>query len=244
MSPTKNIVVLQSNYIPWKGYFDFIAAAEEFLIFDEVQYTRRDWRNRNKVIVAGRPHWISIPVKSKGHYDAPIDQMEVSDTSWADKHWATIALNYRKAAYFSETAQVIEPLYRAAATLNLLTDINELFLRAMTKSLNLRTQFLRTSSIPRTTEDPTGRLIELCQARSATTYISGPAAKVYLDKSKFEQAGIKLKFADYSGYPVYDQGTAVFEHGVSMIDTLMRCGPSARTHLKSQNELAAFLVDP
>ena len=243
MKPNKSIVILQSNYIPWKGYFDLLAAADEFLIFDEVQYTRRDWRNRNKVIVAGQPQWLTIPVQSKGRYDTPIDQMEIVDPVWAEKHWATIALNYRKAPFYSEIAPVLEPLYIGVAHIQKLSEINELFLRALANTLDIQTAISRANNVPRTTDDPTDRLIEICLARGATTYISGPAAKAYLDKAKFDAVGIDLKFADYSGYPVYDQGTAAFEHGVSIIDLLMQCGPAARAQLKSFSNRQSFLQE-
>ena len=241
MQNEKTIVILQSNYIPWKGYFDLLAAADEFLIFDEVQFTRRDWRNRNKVIVAGKPHWLSIPVQSKGKYEAPIDTMEVSDGIWAEKHWHTIALNYHRAPYFKTIEACLAPGYQQSSKLTLLTEINELFLRTIAGILGITTPILRANIVPRTATDPTERLLEICQARGATTYISGPAAKAYLNPVMFKEAGVDLCFANYSGYPVYDQGGAEFEHGVSMIDTLMRCGPGARDHLKSLRDARSFV---
>ncbi len=240
--PRKTIVILQSNYIPWKGYFDLLAAADEFLIFDEVQFTRRDWRNRNKVIVSGKPHWLTIPVQSKGNYDAPIDEIEVTGPQWAREHWQTISLNYRRAPFYGEIAPHLEAAYGHAGELKRLTEINEHFLHVLGALLDIRTPLLRTRDIPRTSDDPTARLVEICAARAATDYISGPAARSYIDTARFDQARVRLHYATYAGYPTYDQGTTTFEHGVSIIDTLMRCGPSCRSHLRSVAGDPGFLV--
>lgn len=232
-SPRKTVVILQSNYIPWKGYFDLLASADEFLIFDEVQFTRRDWRNRNRVIVSGKPHWLTIPVQSKGKYDAPIDEIEVAGSQWPREHWQTISLNYRRAPFYGEIAPLLEAAYHRAAELKLLTEINEHFLKVLSEILRIETPLVRTRSIARTTDDPTARLVEICVARGASDYISGPAAKSYIDRARFDAAGLRLHYANYAGYPTYDQGGTSFEHGVSIVDTLMRCGPACRSHLRS-----------
>ena len=241
---TKTIVILQSNYIPWKGYFDLLAVADEFLIFDEVQYTRRDWRNRNKIILNGAPLWLSIAVQAKGNYETPIEKIEVADRSWAEKHWITIQHAYRRAPHFTEIESVLKEAYEAAAQLDLLTQINELFLRRLSDWLQLTPIILRTSLIPRAAADATGRLLEICVARGATEYISGPAARAYIDKERFAALGLKLKYANYSGYPVYPQASTSFEHGVSMIDTIMQCGLQARGQLKSLQDRHLFLDAP
>ena len=90
MSGAKKIVILQSNYIPWKGYFDLMAAADEFLLFDEVQFTKNDWRNRNRIVLNGKLHWLTLPVKTAGTFGGAIDQIEVSNANWARVHWSTL----------------------------------------------------------------------------------------------------------------------------------------------------------
>jgi WbqC-like protein family len=242
MPAPKSIAILQSNYIPWKGYFDIIASVDEFVIFDDVQYTRRDWRNRNKIVLNGSPFWLTIPVNSKGKYHEPIDSIKVADRTWARKHWQTIAQAYRNAPHFAAFAPVLEDLYGQAATLELLTEINELFLRGLSEFLGLAATLTRSDAVPRDTESPTGRLVEICRARAATQYVSGPAAKNYIESELFDRAGIALRYANYSGYPVYEQATQTFEHGVSMVDLIMRCGENARRHLKSIGNRASFLA--
>jgi hypothetical protein len=239
----KTIAILQSNYIPWKGYFDIIAAVDEFLIFDEAQFTRRDWRNRNKIIIDGKPHWLTIPVASKGRYLAPIAEIEVSEPGWAEKHWRSINYAYGKAAFFSLYGPILEKLYEQAAALPLLTDINELFLRRIATMLDLATRFERTSQIPRQADSPTARLVEICTARKTEVYVSGPAARDYIQTAEFQAAGIALHYADYSAYPTYQQASESFEHGVSIIDTLMHCGPQTRGHLKSVQRPGGLLIE-
>jgi hypothetical protein len=244
MTKTKTIAILQSNYIPWKGYFDIIAAVDEFMIFDEAQFTRRDWRNRNRIIIDGRLHWLTIPVSSKGRFNTPIAEMEVSERGWAEKHWRSIQHAYGKAPYFSLYGPPLEKLYEQAATLALLTDINELFLRRIATMLDLAPEFRHTSQIPRRAQSPTGRLVEICMGRNADVYVSGPAARDYIEAAEFEAAGVTLRYANYAGYPTYQQASEAFEHGVSIVDTLMRCGPQARGHLKSIQHPAGLLNDP
>lgn len=238
---SKRVAILQSNYIPWKGYFDIIAASEEFLIFDEVQFTRRDWRNRNRIVQGGKSMWLTIPVESKGEFNAPIDSIRIADPAWARKHWSSLVHAYGRSACFKEVNPWLEGVYKKAAELPLLTDVNELFLRTLCDYLDIPTPFVRTRSVPRSTEDPTRRLVELCVARGAGLYISGPAAKAYIDNSAFVAAGVGLAYANYSDYPVYAQGLDPFEHGVSILDLIFRFGKATRTHLKAAGRGGSFL---
>jgi hypothetical protein len=244
MGQERSIAILQSNYIPWKGYFDVMAAVDEFVVFDEVQYTRRDWRNRNKIIVQGKPSWLTIPVKTKNRFDSPIDEVETDGHSWAETHWKTIVHAYGKSAFFPLYRPVLEAAYTKAKTLFLLTEINEMFLRTIIGLLELHCPITRSRDVPRRAETPTDRLIEICLARGATLYLSGPAARAYIELDKFDRAGVELRYADYSDYPVYDQQSEIFEHGVSLVDVLMRCGPAARGHLKSLSQRDRFLTVP
>ncbi len=232
----KTIAILQSNYIPWKGYFDIIAAVDEFVIFDEVQFTRRDWRNRNKIIAGGKPHWLTIPVASKGHYQSAIRDIRVADRGWAETHWRSITYTYGRAAFFTSCRQPLQEVFELASRETYLSAINDLLLSRIAGMLQLSTVFTYSEDVPRSTDDPTRRLVELCVARGATSYLSGPAARAYIEPEQFSEAGIELVYADYTGYPVYDQGSAQFEHGVSIIDLLMRFGPQARDHLKSTRD--------
>jgi hypothetical protein len=236
----RTIVILQSNYIPWKGYFDLMNAADEFVLFDEVQFTRRDWRNRNKIIVDGQPKWLTIPVQSKDRYHATVNEMCVSDDKWAQKHLATIKHAYRKAPFFKDYLPLLEDCYAIASGMERLSDINRLFLERLAPLLGIKTPMTRSEDVPRTTDAPDARLVEICLARSGTDYLSGPAAKSYIDRTTFTKAGVGLHYADYTGYPEYPQASEVFEHGVSVIDLIMWTGVEAASHLKSRQSFAAI----
>jgi WbqC-like protein family len=226
------LAAVQSNYIPWKGYFDLINQVDEFVFLDEVQYTRRDWRNRNRVKVNGALQWLTIPVEVKGRYHQRIDETRIADGGWADKHLKTLAHAYRRAAYFDETLTLLEPLYRRHSATELLTDVNTGFVAAICAHLGIDTRLSRSTDYP-TGDERSERLLDLCRAAGADEYLSGPAARDYLDVGSFEAAGVRVLWADYSGYPEYPQLGGDFEHGVSIVDLLFNTGPAARDHMKS-----------
>lgn len=237
----KSIAILQSNYIPWKGYFDIIAAVDEFVLFDEVQYTRRDWRNRNRIILDRKPHWLSIPVASKGRFDSAIDEMVIADPDWSRKHLATIQHAYRRAPFFDALREPIWRAFEEASSMETLSAVNEVLLRALSSLLGIETRFENSRAAPRISSDPTDRLVEICLARGATEYLSGPAARAYIRHDAFKDAGVRLSYADYSGYPAYAQMSATFEPGVSLLDLLFSVGPAASDHLKSRRDRASFV---
>jgi hypothetical protein len=227
----KAVAIVQSSYIPWKGYFDLINSVDEFILYDDQQYTRRDWRNRNRVKTSQGPVWLSIPVKVKGRYHQRIDETEVSDPSWQERHWRTIVHAYGRAPHFDTYRDRLTELY-ASCTARHLSEINRAFLEAICELLSIRTPFV--SSTKYAAEGAsTDRLVQLCRAASATSYLSGPRARAYLDESRFREAGIEVRYMDYSDYPEYEQLHPPFEHRVSIIDLLVHTGPEARQFLKS-----------
>lgn len=220
--------ILQSNYIPWKGYFDMIASVDQFILYDEVQYTHSDWRNRNRIKTPQGVQWLSIPVGASIH--RRISDVMVTDTSAGLRHWARLAQAYRPAPCFRETAAWIEPLYTQIPWRNL-SDINQRFLREVCGRLAITTQISRSDDYP-SMGDRNGRLIALCQAVDADIYVSGPAARAYLDTAAFQRAGISVEWFDYAGYPEYHQLWGPFKHDVSIVDLLFNCGDSAARYLK------------
>lgn len=227
----KTLAVVQSNYIPWKGYFDLINRADEFILYDDMQYTRRDWRNRNKIKTPNGLLWLTIPVHTKGKYLQKICEVEISDPDWAANHWQTIRHYYGRARYFPEYRNVLERLY-LDCTETSLSRVNLHFLKVICDLLGIRTRITWSTDYPATGRK-SERLLSLCQATGATTYLTGPAAKVYIEEALFTEAGIKLEYADYSGYPEYEQLYPPFEHGVSIVDLLFNTGPNATRYLKS-----------
>lgn len=227
---SKKIAILQSNYIPWKGYFDLINAVDEFVLYDEMQYTKNDWRNRNKIKTSSGVQWITIPV-IQTHLDQKINETAVFDKKWNIKHWRTLQQNYTKAKYFKEYKDIFEDLYLNIGT-ELLSEINFKLITVINNLLGISTR-ITWSSDYEYGEGKSERLVRLVQALQGTEYISGPAAKNYLDESLFEAEGIKVSWFDYSGYPEYNQLFSPFEHGVSVLDLLFNEGPKATEFMKS-----------
>ena len=227
----KSVAIVQSSYIPWKGYFDLINSVDEFILFDDRQFTKRDWRSRNRIKTAQGVAWLSIPVISKGKYTQRIDETEIADPKWTQRHWATIEHAYRHAPHFNVYGDLLRMLYLDCGEV-LLSRVNRRFLEAVCDVLGIRTH-LTWSSAYIAGGAKTERLVELCKAAGATRYLSGPTARAYLDERLFAEAHVELQYMDYSNYPPYEQLYPPFEHQVSIVDLLVHTGSSARNHLRS-----------
>lgn len=227
---TKKIAIVQSNYIPWKGYFDLIAAVDEFILYDDVQFTRRDWRNRNLIKTPRGAQWLTVPVQSRGRYRQTIRETEIDGTDWAAKHWQTLSRNYARATHFDETAAWLAPLYNDRSHA-LLAPLNRAFIEAICGQLGIDTR-ISDSADYRLAEGKTERLVSLCEQAGGTEYLSGPAARDYLDPAAFEDRGIGLTWFDYDGYPPYPQLWGEFTHRVSILDLLFNCGKDAGRHMR------------
>lgn len=226
----KKVAILQSNYIPWKGYFDMIAAVDEFILYDDMQYTRRDWRNRNKIKTPQGPVWLTVPVKVKGQYFQKIRDTEIDGVSWAATHWKSLAQHYARAPHFKEIREWLEPLY-TERTYSHLSVLNRTLLEAVCRYLGIGTRI--SNSWDYTLVDgKTERLADLCRQAGGTEYISGPAAKDYIDEQIFTDYGIKLTWFDYEGYPEYPQLWGEFTHFVSILDLLFNCGKDSSRYMR------------
>lgn len=234
-SSAKTVAIVQSSYIPWKGYFDLINAADEFILYDDQQYTRRDWRNRNRIKTPQGVTWLSIPVRVKGRYFQRIDETEIADPAWAADHWRTIEHAYRQAPFFDHYREALEALYRGCDE-PLLSRVNRRFLETLCDLLRIPAR-LTWSTDYEAEGRKTERLVSLCRAARGTMYLSGPTARAYIDERLFEEAGLALRYMDYAGYPEYGQLHPPFEHAVSVIDLLVHTGPEARTHFRSFDAL-------
>jgi hypothetical protein len=228
---TKKVAIVQSNYIPWKGYFDLINMVDEFILFDDMQYTVRDWRNRNKIKTPNGSTWLSIPVKVKGKYCQKIKDAVISGSGWKQRHWNAIVHHYSKAAYFKEYKDLFEKLYLSNEE-TFLSRINYRFLNAICDVLGIKNK-LSWSMNYNIVDGKTERLVSLCKQAGGTEFISGPAAKDYIDNRLFDEESITLNYMDYSGYPEYNQLFPPFDHYVSVIDLIFNEGPNAVRYMKS-----------
>lgn len=231
----KTVAILQSNYIPWKGYFDLINQVDTFIIYDEMQYTKRDWRNRNKIKTANGVSWLTIPVEVKGKFGQKINETKISDKNWNKDHWNTIKNTYAKAPFFSAFKARFEDMYlNDLDGVEHISRINLTLMRLINDLLNIETEILIDSDLG-IVDGKSERLLDLCQKVNASTYLSGPAAKGYLDEGIFNAENIKVEWMDYSGYPEYNQMYPPFNHEVSIIDLIFNEGVSAPKFMKSSS---------
>lgn len=230
----KKVAILQSNYIPWKGYFDLISAVDEFILYDDMQYTKRDWRNRNQIKTPQGIQWLSIPVITKGKFDQKINETEINGANWASLHWKSFTQNYKRAKHFYEIAEWLEPLYLSHAYTNI-SHLNYCFIKAICEYLGIKT-LITSSTNYHLINGKTERLVDLCIQANATEYLSGPSAIDYIDEGVFSKKGIKLSWFEYKGYQEYPQLWGDFAHNVSIVDLLFNCGKDSPKYMRYVNK--------
>lgn len=229
-------VILQPSYIPWRGYFHQIYKSDVFIFYDDVQYDKNGWRNRNQIKTNQGKQWLTIPVKTKGSVleSTPINLIPIAwDKPWNLHHWRGIQFAYKKAPFFNQFAGYFGEIYRrqpeylAEFTIASTIEIAELLGIS-------HTRFQKSSDLSGITGEKTDRLIQILKAVGADEYISGPAAKDYIEEEKFKDAGIRLEYMQYN-YPEYPQLYPPYDDKVSIIDLLFMTGPNALKFITGDN---------
>lgn len=226
-----NVVILQPSYIPWRGYFDQIRRADLFIFYDDVQYDKHGWRNRNQIKTAQGKQWLTIPVHSKGVTEGIIIKDVHIDWSkpWAAHHIKALTFSYNKSPHFKEYLPLLESFYNRRD--DCLADFTIETTIILSRELGITsTQFMRSSELPGITGLKTDRLIQILTQVGATHYISGPSASDYIEADKFEQAGITLEYMQYN-YPDYSQLYPPFDPYISILDLLFMTGKDAKNYL-------------
>lgn len=227
------IAIVQSCYIPWKGYFDLINRSDKFILYDCVQYTSYDWRNRNQIKTQHGLHWLTIPVTHIAQSQRIIETV-CADKEWPALHLKTLQRNYTKAPYFSEYFDAVEALYHQCPD-TYLSEINHHFLSGINNILGIHTPLVTLREHIDDSGDKTDKLVAICKYFGATKYLSGPSAKTYLDFTKFDRAGIAIEWMEYD-YPEYDQLYPPFIHEVSILDLLFHTGANAMNYITRRAE--------
>lgn len=222
--------MIQSCYLPWRGFFDFIDDVDLFVIYDDVQYTRKDWRNRNKIKTSAGTRWITVPVCFSQNnavriLDAKIDYSQ----AWQRKHIGSITQAYRQAPYFNDYADNLFTLLNRP--FETISQLNVALIRWCMQQLDICVP-LRFSQEFSGGGDRNDRILGILRQLGCTEYLVGPAASVYIDEAAYRREGIGLSYKSYS-YQPYPQLHGVFDGAVSAIDLLFNCGPGARRALKS-----------
>jgi hypothetical protein len=229
-------VILQPSYIPWRGYFDLIRRADLFIFYDDVQYDKHGWRNRNQIKSSQGKQWLTIPVHSAGVTQGIMIKDVKIDWSkpWPKNHLKALTLSYSKAPYFKKYLPLLESFYtrhdESIADLTIETTI------ALARELgNRHTRFMRASELEGIQGQKTDRLIQILTTTGTTHYISGPSARDYIDPKKFEAAGIRLEYIVYD-YPEYPQLYPPFDGNVTILDLLFMTGEEAEKYFVKDGE--------
>ncbi|MBN1450119.1 MAG: WbqC family protein [Anaerolineales bacterium] len=231
-----NVVILQPSYIPWRGYFDQIRRADLFIFYDDVQYDKHGWRNRNQIKTAQGKQWITIPVHSKGVTEGiPIKDVRIDwSKSWPKKHLNALTFAYAKAPFFASYQPWLESVYNR--TEEFLADFTIDITVELAGMLGITsTKFMRSSEIPGIDGQKTDRLIQILQHVGARHYLSGPSARDYVEQDKFDEAGITLEFIQYD-YPEYPQLHPPYDPFVTVLDLIFMVGEDALSYIVSQEE--------
>ncbi len=219
---TRVAVIIQPSYLPWLGYFAQIHRSDVFVLYDDVQFDKHSWRNRNRIKTAQGPHWLTVPVLTKGKNWPTNREIEIDNRQdWRHKHLETLRQSYRRAPYFDEVIGVFESLYRAEY--RFLLELNVASLRAMNELLGLR-PMTRFSSEFNLSGGPVERLVQICKAVNATSFYEGASGRNYIEDTEFAQAGISIEYQDYK-HPVYPQLHGEFIPFLSVVDLIFNCGP-------------------
>ena len=225
----KKVAIVQSNYIPWRGYFDLIASADVFVIYDEVQYTKNDWRNRNLIKTATGLSWLTVPVRRESIHQK-INETLTMSTGWERKHITALTLNYSKSPFFQTYKDEIFEIYENFTSLS---NLNVNMIKKICEILMIGTKIIDSSDLC-LSGDRNSKLIDACIKLNATTYISGPSASCYLDTAAFNLNNINVNWMDYSGYLEYPQRFGTFIGNVSILDLIFNIGPNSKNYLKKQ----------
>jgi hypothetical protein len=234
-------VVLQPSYLPWRGYFDLVDRADVFVFYDDVQYDKHGWRNRNRIKTAGGLSWITVPVHAGGAVadGTPIDEIAIDHRrDWVRAHCETLRHAYHKQAFYARYAPLIAQIL--ARRHALLADLTIELTVALARELGSTTRFLRSSQL-QLSGRKNDRLLDVLEQVGATRYISGPAARAYIEPERFERAGIALEYACYD-YPPYPQTRPPYEAAVSIVDTLFALGPATLDNIRAHRVAEALIA--
>lgn len=227
-----NVVILQPSYIPWRGYFDQVRRADLFIFYDDIQYDKHGWRNRNQIKTHQGKQWITIPVHTKGvTQGVPIKDVRIDwSKPWAKSHLKTLTISYAKAPFFKNYQPLLETIY--GRNDELLADFTIQTSMLLARELGFTaTRFLRSSELAGIDGQKTDRVISVLKQVGATHYLCGPSASSYMEPDKFAEAGITFEYMQYE-YPEYPQLHPPYDPYISILDLLFMVGPDAARYFE------------
>lgn len=227
------VAAIQSNYLPWKGYFDIIHTVDLFVFYDDVQYTKHAWRNRNRIKTENGVKWLTIPCGASER--RLVREVALPGGDWQEKHYRIIEGAYRKAPYWERYKEAFRSVYMDRQWMNL-SELNQYLIALISREmLGIKTSFADSGDYSLTGSGQS-RLLQLIKKIGADEYLSGPAAKAYIDEEEFARQGVKVLWMNYDWYFLYPQLHGGFDHNVSIIDLLFNVGPEAPRYIWGMRE--------
>ncbi len=226
------VVVLQPSYLPWLGFFDQMLRSDAFVFYDDVQYDKNGWRNRNRIKTASGPAWLTVPVLQTGRHSQRILDVEIDGkVGWARKHVATIRASYARAPYLARYLPELESVLTSGTPL--LVELDLAVIALLCRWLGIERRVVRSSQLG-IEGGQSERLLRICQHFGATRYVSGDAARDYLDVPLFEQNGITVEWQAYQ-HPVYPQLHGEFVPYLSVLDLVLNAGPESLPYIQRKS---------
>jgi hypothetical protein len=223
------VAAIQSSFIPWRGYFDFISSVDVFIFLDDVQYSKNGWRNRNRIKTPKGSRWITVPVRHRSLAQLICDT-EIDDRKdWRESHMRLWHENYGTAPYYRDVLELLGDM--GQEMVDTISELNIALTQKIAVYLQIDTRMMRSTDL-RLSGTKTDRLVDLLKKLNAKTYLSGPSADVYLDKDAFRKDNIRLEYKSYD-YGPYPQLWGAFEGAVTVLDLIANCGPDAKNHIRS-----------
>lgn len=224
----RKVAMLQPNYIPWKGVFDIIQRVDVFVFYDDVQYTTRDWRNRNKIKTPQGDQWLTVPVLQDREQLICEAQIDLTK-NWQTKHYKAIESAYAKAPYYSDYRFLLEEIYLKQEWKKI-SELDIFSTQLIAKTLGLQPQWAIASELKKSGSKDGEKIIEICKELDCNQMLNGPSSKAFMDEKKFQDNHIQLSYMEYS-YPEYSQMYPPFSHQVTVLDVLFHCGPEAKKYI-------------
>jgi hypothetical protein len=225
----KTVVIMQPQFFPWRGLFEQIRLADEFVHLDDAQFQKGGFTNRVQITTISGPAWLTVPVLRAGSLP-PIAVVEIDyKTAWREKHVRTLANAYARAPHRDAMLRIVDEVY--AARPRTIAELDIAGTERCCAELGLRPAFSRASSTP-VDGAKTERVLALLRARGATCYVTGLGALNYLDEPALAADGIAVHVMEYRRTP-YPQLHGAFDPHVSILDTIANTGPDAAAYLDS-----------
>ncbi|MDQ3193587.1 MAG: WbqC family protein [Bacteroidota bacterium] len=223
-------MIMQPYYLFLRKHFHQVQLADLYIFMDDVQFVKNSHHNRNRIKGAEGLIWLTVPVFHKGKSGQQLKEVRIDNNkNWRKKHWLSMVNNYSKAPYFKMYSGFFEDVYKR--DWEKLIELNIYMIKNISDFLGINnTEFICLSELNIFKDNPTQRLIEVCENVKATEYIIGTRAKDYMEEDRWKETDVKLNYFE-PRYPTYPQLYGSFADNCSIIDLLFNCGKDSGDYI-------------